>query len=450
VGAIAVTSAGGLPAKYIIHAVTIDWRNNVWPTSRTIRQLMREILSRCEALGIVRLAIPALATGAAGLAPVVSAGIIARGLREHAENPTGLRSVVMPVPEVTVREAFARELARPFLEDITAMRGPYDEPDALRMDAAQVPRGAHTAEVVASPPASRLRKWWTRVQTQSQPRSFEAANALLGRAASHPTAGTIANDKEFRPVLDGRYVILQEVGRGGTAVVHMAWDLVLRRVVAIKVLKPNIDADALKREAAAALDLTHESIVRTYHFEPGDERRGGYLVMEYVTWPSGEKWIADAGLSGLPVRSVVDVAARICRAVAFAHSHSLLHLDIKPGKIFVDPAGEHAKLGDFGLARIASTGGRALQLHSAGTPAYMAPEQRLPGATVTPATDVYQLAATMWDLLTGHPPRPPDLQIEEPEPPRRQVLQAIVDALSLEPGRRPSAAQLAELMMAAV
>jgi serine/threonine protein kinase len=170
--------------------------------------------------------------------------------------------------------------------------------------------------------------------------------------------------------------------------------------------------------------------------------------MGYIPWPSGEKWIAEAGLGLLPVQSVVDVGSRIGRALAFAHSRNFLHLDIKPSNVFVDPAGEHAKLADFGLARVSNADGRALQLHPSGTPAYMAPEQQQVGSKVNSATDVYQLAATLWDFLTAHPPRSADVNVDNFEPSRRAVLTVLRDALAPDPGRRPTAAGLAERVVA--
>ena len=260
---------------------------------------------------------------------------------------------------------------------------------------------------------------------------------------------SIANDGA-RPLLNARYVLLEEVGRGGMAVVYLSWDLVLRRSVAIKVLRPdNLDSQSLKREAAAAFELTHDSIIRMYHFEPGNQARRSYLVMEYVPWPSGEKWIADAGVKGLPIRPVVDVGTQICRAVAYAHSRNVLHLDIKPSNFFIDPGGEQAKLGDFGLARVSNAQGAAMQLRPAGTPAYMAPEQLELSAKVTSATDVYQLGATLWDLLTGRPPRRDRLDASNFDARRRRVLNVVASALVDDPKQRPSAARLADLVIEA-
>ena len=357
---------------------------------------------------------------------------------------------------------------RPVLEDITAVPGGRIAPEAKLGDALQEKARLGTDGVLrqASAPTSRSASFGF-VRQRSLLRDLFSGRLLRRdsdressgptRSASRPLlepAGrldelTIPSDNE-RPVLNGRYVLLEEVGRGGMAVVYLAWDLVLRRIVAIKVLRPDIDdTQALRREAAAAFQLTHDSIVRMYHFEPGGQQRRSYLVMEYVPWPSGEKWIADAGVNGLPVRPVVDVGAHICRAVAHAHSRHLLHLDIKPSNLFVDPGGEQAKLGDFGLACISNAHGIAMQLRPVGTPAYMAPEQREPGAIVTAATDVYQLGATLWDLLTGRPPKRDRVDTANFEPERRRVLSVVAGALVDDPKQRPSAEQLADLVIGA-
>jgi O-acetyl-ADP-ribose deacetylase (regulator of RNase III) len=471
VGEIAVTGAGNLPVKYVIHAVTLDSEIRVRPTSRTIHQLIRAILSRCEALGISRLAIPALATGGAQLEPSIVAEVIARALKEHALNPTTLREVFLPIPHGPVRAAFAWALADPVLEAITqADSRPVLDGSADASRRAHVAREGMGSRVLPQAPAppdddapsssavslpsSLLRDLFSRLlrreaERESSQSTSPESRRPLPEPATHPDEVSLSNDSN-RPVLNGRYVLLEELGRGGMAVVHLSWDLVLRRIVAIKALRPDIaDTQSLKREAAAAFELTHDSIVRVYHFEPGNHQQRSYLVMEYVSWPSGEKWIADAGMSGLPVRPVVDVGAHVCRAVAYAHSRNLLHLDIKPSNLFVDPGGEQAKLGDFGLACVSNAQGSAMQARPVGTPAYMAPEQLELGAKVTSATDVYQLGATLWDLLTGRPPKRGRMDTAKFEPERRHVLSVVAGALVDDPKQRPSAAHLADLVIGA-
>ncbi len=197
-------------------------------------------------------------------------------------------------------------------------------------------------------------------------------------------------------------------------VVHLAWDIVLRHVVAIKTLRarPEItaaQAEGLRREAQLQIELSHDGIVRLLHFEPWEQGVGPYIIMEYLAWSSGDRWIAEAGSLGLPVHSVVRVGMRLSDALAYAHSAGIVHGDIKPRNIFVDPAGDRAKLADFGIARVVGTKQRdALVTRLAGTPAYMAPEQKSYGARIGPWTDIYLLARTLADLLGWSPEKADD------------------------------------------
>jgi O-acetyl-ADP-ribose deacetylase (regulator of RNase III) len=462
VGAIAVTSAGMLPIKYVIHAVTVDWANRVLPTPRTIRQLIREILSRCEALNIARVAIPALATGAAQMSATVSAEILARAIKEHAVNPTALKCVVLPIPNREVYHAFARELAAPLGDEITSVptmmagSSAHEVSGDLAGTIRGIPRLPHDAGFHTPPPkaprAKRFRSWLAR--SRSSPSLADTQDLVSTRPPPVDAAVTerrrlllSTESDSSRPMLAGRYVLLEEIGRGGMAIVYLCWDLVLRRAVAVKILRPDCaDPQSLKREAATAFQLTHDGIVRLYHFEPARLGTEAYIVMEYLTWPSGEKWIADAGVGGLPVRAVQDVGVRMCDALEYAHGRSVLHLDIKPSNIFVDPAGEFAKLGDFGLACFSSSAGAALQVKPMGTPAYMAPEQKTLGARVSAATDVYQMAATLWDFVTGSPPKSLRLDLDRFGSDRTRFLSLLSEALAPDPGVRPTAMQLRHML----
>jgi serine/threonine-protein kinase len=200
---------------------------------------------------------------------------------------------------------------------------------------------------------------------------------------------------------------LEELGCGGMGMVHLAWDLVLRHVVAIKTLRRTeiISRDRierLRREAALQMRLCHPGIVRLLHFEPWEASVGPYLLMEYVPWATGDRWLAEAGTQGLPPLAVIQVGIKLCEALAFAHDAGVLHLDIKPSNVYVDPGGQQPKLGDFGIATaMGSHRSDAFVTRLIGTPGYMAPEQKALGERVGPWTDVYQLAATLWELITG-------------------------------------------------
>jgi O-acetyl-ADP-ribose deacetylase (regulator of RNase III) len=111
VGDVVVTSAGGLGVRYIFHAVTVDWQRGILPTATTIRHLTGAILRRCEVLGIHRLGVSALATGAAGFAAEESAWIMVRALAGHVANATVLQSLTFALPDPSVREAFSGQLA---------------------------------------------------------------------------------------------------------------------------------------------------------------------------------------------------------------------------------------------------------------------------------------------------------------------------------------------------
>jgi serine/threonine protein kinase len=98
--------------------------------------------------------------------------------------------------------------------------------------------------------------------------------------------------------------------RRGMGIVYPAWDLLLRGTFAVKVLRTELaSAEPLiarmKKEAAIAMSLTHENIVRVHHFEPSGTAFGPFLVMEHISWDSGDKWSADAGARGLPVDAVL-------------------------------------------------------------------------------------------------------------------------------------------------
>ena len=122
-------------------------------------------------------------------------------------------------------------------------------------------------------------------------------------------------------------------------------------------------------------------------------------------WTTGDRWIAETGSEGLPAHVVIRVGLKLCEALAAAHDAGVVHGDIKPTNIFIDPSAEQAKLADFGIATALGPKRQdALVTRLIGTPAYMAPEQKILGAKIGPWTDVYMLGGTLWSLITGRQP----------------------------------------------
>src|SRR5262249_5563460 len=201
------------------------------------------------------------------------------------------------------------------------------------------------------------------------------------------------------------YELLQEIGRGGQAVVYRARQKSLNRTVALKVFglgqwatQSHLRRFRLEAEAAARLD--HPSIVPIH--EIGERDGYCYFSMNLI---EGGQLDEIVGREPIPVRRAAELIAKLARTVHYAHEHGILHRDIKPGNILLDAKGE-PHLTDFGLARLVeseSTVTRTLEV--LGTPSYMAPEQAAGGTTkLTSATDVYGLGAVLYQLLTGHPP----------------------------------------------
>ncbi len=203
----------------------------------------------------------------------------------------------------------------------------------------------------------------------------------------------------------GDYELLEEIGRGGQGVVYRARQKSLNRTVALKVIglghwATEAHLKRFRREAEAAASLEHSGIVPIY--EVGEHDGSCYFSMKFV---EGGQLDAVAKREPMPIRRAAELTAKVARTVHYAHEHSILHRDIKPGNILLDQKGE-PHLTDFGLARLLETESTVTRtLEVLGTPSYMAPEQAVGNNTqLTSATDVYGLGAVFYQLLTGHPP----------------------------------------------
>jgi eukaryotic-like serine/threonine-protein kinase len=203
---------------------------------------------------------------------------------------------------------------------------------------------------------------------------------------------------------NNRYRLDRKLGEGGMATVYSGTDTVLRRRVAIKVLRPQYAADEefvrrFYQEAESAARLSHPNIVNTY--DVGREGDTYYIVMELVDGPSLAEIIADGAL---PEPVAIDYAAQICNGLAYAHRAGLLHRDIKPANILVTKD-DVVKLSDFGIARAVSQQTMALTKPGLvmGSVYYISPEQAQ-GHELHESSDLYSVGIVLYQMLTGKLP----------------------------------------------
>jgi hypothetical protein len=263
-------------------------------------------------------------------------------------------------------------------------------------------------------------------------------------------------------MLGGRYTLLNELGRGGMAVVWRARDEVLGRTVAVKLLAGRFAEDPQSRarirdEARAAATLSHPHIAQVYDFGESEEngRFIPYVVMELVHGITLQQRMSTALLAP---RQVFQFCGQVAAALAAAHADGLVHRDIKPANVMVTQDG--VKVVDFGIAAVA--GPREPDDEVLGTPAYLAPE-RLTGGSVEPASDMYALGVLMYRLLAGESPWSVDTTTQmlaahvhvEPVPLPQlpevpiQVTALVNRCLRKEPAERPSAVEAAEVLAGA-
>ena len=204
---------------------------------------------------------------------------------------------------------------------------------------------------------------------------------------------------------NNRYKLDRKLGEGGMATVYRGTDTVLRRRVAIKVLRPQYAADEefvrrFYQEAESAARLSHPNIVNTY--DVGREGDTYYIVMELVDGPSLAEIIAVDGK--LPEPVAIDYAAQICNGLAYAHRAGLLHRDIKPANILVTKD-DVVKLSDFGIARAVSQHTMALTKPGLvmGSVYYISPEQAQ-GHDLHETSDLYSVGVVLYQMLTGKLP----------------------------------------------
>jgi serine/threonine protein kinase len=275
--------------------------------------------------------------------------------------------------------------------------------------------------------------------------------------------GTLAVGERFA----GRYDIQEVLGSGGMGVVYRAFDREVGEAVAIKALRPDLGGfdptllERFRQELRLARRITHRNVVRTYDL--GEVDGIYYITMELVRGTTVATLIRDAGRLDVP--ATLAIGKQVCRALEVAHEEGIIHRDVKPQNLLVDPTG-FLKVMDFGIARLAqhqSEPGAGLTAAGVvvGTPQYMAPEQ-LFGDSVDGRADLYSTGAVLFECVTGRPvfeapslvallarhledtaPSPHVLNPDVPE----SLSAVIVRALARRPDDRwPSAAELLQAL----
>jgi serine/threonine-protein kinase len=207
-----------------------------------------------------------------------------------------------------------------------------------------------------------------------------------------------------------RFRLEEKVVSGGMSSVYRAFDPTLERLVAIKMMHRDISSDPdqlerFRREARAVARLNHPHVVTV--IDAGEDEGAPYIVFEYVEGETLKERIRRLGR--LPVSEAVAYAIEIGRALECAHTHRLVHRDVKPQNVLIDPDGR-AKVTDFGIARSMEAQGLTATGRVLGTTDYVSPEQAL-GHEVTAQSDIYSLGVVLYEMLTGEAPFKADTQV---------------------------------------
>jgi hypothetical protein len=340
-------------------------------------------------------------------------------------------------------------------------------------------RAAYLDEACTGDPALRAR-------VEALLRSLEAAGEFPGKLAPQRLAEELAarvsdqtwtapsaHDDEPLDFLEpsdrpgslgrlGHYEIREVVGRGGMGVVLKAFDEQLHRVVAIKVMAPQLASSATARkrfvrEARAQAAVTHDHVVTIHAVE--DAGPLPHIVMQFVAGQSLQDRLDRTG--PLQLQEVLRIGMQAASGLAAAHAQGLVHRDVKPANILLENGVERVKLTDFGLARAADDASLTQSGTVAGTPAFMSPEQA-EGKPVDRCSDLFSLGSVLYAMTTGRPPfragtsmsvlkrvcedTPTPIRETNPEVPD-WLVDAITKLHAKDPtGRFQSAAEVAELL----
>jgi putative ABC transport system permease protein len=293
---------------------------------------------------------------------------------------------------------------------------------------------------------------------KTRQRMLEVFEVPLERLFVADNGGT--DEIDFRRAVSHRYELLSELGQGAMGAVHLATDRVLGRLVAMKVVSPEaaagVGTEALLKEIAFAARLQHPNILPL--FDAGEAAGHPYYVMPYVR--DGSLRALLDRTRHLETRDALPLIAGIANGLSYAHERQVLHCDVKPENILVQD--RHCLIMDFGIARKLRSEFRewaAVRTEldfSAGTPAYVSPEQASGERDVDQRSDVYSLACVAFEMLSGRAPfggrdtqeivsrrfrePPPSLDEITSAVPRSTAL-VLTRALSLDPALRPDSAR---------
>jgi len=246
---------------------------------------------------------------------------------------------------------------------------------------------------------------------EERPRIPNSEAVTIGGATSSTSTGMGAARAanldailQIDTVLGGRYKILEMLGLGGMGAVYKASDLELDRLIALKVIRPDIarHPEALGRfrqELLTARQVTHKNVVRI--FDIGESDGVKFITMEYVAGRDLRSILADQGK--LAVSEALPIVRQICSALEAAHTEGVIHRDLKPGNVMRDEQGRIVVM-DFGLARSLGDTGKMTQTGALlGTVEYMSPEQAM-GSKLDARSDLYTIGLIFYELLTGNTP----------------------------------------------
>jgi serine/threonine-protein kinase len=206
-----------------------------------------------------------------------------------------------------------------------------------------------------------------------------------------------------KTVLNDRYELGEEIGKGGMAITYRARDTLLDRTVAVKVMREHLGSDPafverFRREAQAAANLSHDNIAGIY--DTGADGGRHYIVMELVEGENLEQRLRRHG--PLEPRAAVEIALQVVAALEAAHQRGIVHRDVKPQNILINRAGR-VKVTDFGLAKAVSDSSQTETGLIMGSVHYFSPEQAR-GDPSGPQSDLYSLGIVLFEALTGHRP----------------------------------------------